>query len=249
MCSNLNSNKRGLTEKNKRCLRQFANPRKLAALLNLPRQLLADADRIGGDRRGGAVRVMLALAIGIELVIPLRMRNVSGLRLDRHIHRSGERVFLSIAADETKNGNPINAEFPPWLIRLLDRYLEHYRCRLLTVPSPWLFPGEDGEERSSGFGVQIGDLIAREIGVTMTPHQFRHLAAKLYLDRRPGDYETVRELLGHKDIATTMRFYRELDTVLAVQRYGDLVAQLIQDLETRTARQRRGRRRQEDHDA
>lgn len=35
-----------------------------------------------------------------------------------------------------------------------------------------------------------------------------------------------------------MRFYRELDTVLAVQRYGDLVTQLIQDLETRTTPKR-----------
>jgi integrase len=249
LCSNLNSGKRGLTEKNKSCLRQFADPRKLAALLNLPRQLLAEVEHIGGDRRREAVRVMLALAIGIELVIPLRIRNLRGLCLNRHIHRSGERVFLSISADETKNGNPINAEFPPWLIRLLDRYVQHYRSRLLTTPSPWLFPGEDGEERSSGFGVQIGDFIAKEIGVTMTPHQFRHLAAKLYLDRRPGDYETVRELLGHKDIATTMRFYREVDTVLAVQRYGDLVTQLIQDLETTTAPRRQRRRHAEDGNA
>jgi integrase len=112
-----------------------------------------------------------------------------------------------------------------------------------------LFPGENGDERSSGFGVQIGNIIAQEIGVTMTPHQFRHLAAKLYLDRRPGDYETVRRLLGHKDIATTMRFYRELDTVLAVKRYGDLVTHLILELETRTTPKRpSGRRHQKDDD-
>ena len=177
---------------------------------------------------------MLALAVAIELLIPLRARNLGGLRLDRHIHRSGGRVILYIPAEETKNGIAIDAEFPPRLVYLLDRYLQHYRPRLLTAPCPWLFPGENGDERSSGFGVQIGNLIAKEIGVTMTPHQFRHLAAKLYLDRRPGDYETVRRLLGHKDIATTMRFYRELDTVLAVQRYGELVTELLQDLEMRT---------------
>lgn len=249
LCSNLDPGRRGLTEKNKRFLRQFAELQKLAALLELPRRLFAEADHIGGDRRQNAVGVMLALAIAIELLIPLRARNLGGLRLDRHIHRSGGRVLISIPPEETKSGTAIDAEFSPWLVRLFDRYLQHYRPRLLTAPCPWLFPGENGNERSSGFGVQIGDIIAKQIGVTMTPHQFRHLAAKLYLDRRPGDYETVRRLLGHKDIATTMRFYRELDTVLAIQRYGDLVTQLIQDLERRTTPKRpSGRHDQGDDD-
>ena len=232
MCGKLNPGRRGLTEKNQRFLRQFADLQKLAALLALPRRLLSEPDHHGGDHRGEAVKVALGLAIGIELVIPLRADNLSGLRLDRHIHRAGKAVILSIPAEETKNDNPIDAELPPWLVRLMNRYLERYRPRLIGAPSPWLFPGENGERRSSGFGVQISELIAKEIGITMTPHQFRHFAAKLYLDRCPGDYETVRRLLGHRDIATTMRFYRELDRVLAVQRYGELVEQLLGELES-----------------
>src|SRR5215469_15884193 len=47
------------------------------------------------------------------------------------------------------------------------------------------------------------------------PHQFRHLVAKLYLDRHPDAFETVQRLLGHKSRETTMRFYRELDAILA----------------------------------
>ena len=57
----------------------------------------------------------------------------------------------------------------------------------------------------------------------MTPHQFRHLAAKLYLDAHPGDYETVRRLLGHRSVATTTSFYYELSSMMANQRYGELV--------------------------
>jgi len=62
----------------------------------------------------------------------------------------------------------------------------------------------------------------------MTVHQFRHFAAKLYLDHHPGDYETVRRLLGHKSIATTIRFYQELDTATAVRRYTDIVAGFVE---------------------
>ena len=50
------------------------------------------------------------------------------------------------------------------------------------------------------------------------PHQFRHLVAKLYLDRHPDAFETVQRLLGHKSRETTMRFYRELDAILAGKR-------------------------------
>jgi integrase len=65
----------------------------------------------------------------------------------------------------------------------------------------------------------------------MTTHQFRHLAAKLYLDAHPGDYETVRQLLGHKTIQTTLRFYYELDKIFAAKRYSDLVDKLLDEHE------------------
>lgn len=231
LCGKLKPVATGLTEKNKRCLRQFADVKKLAALLALPQRLLTEADRQGEDRRRDAVGVALGLAIGIELVIPIRAQNLAGLRLDRHLHPVGKRVFLSIPAEETKNENAIDAELPSWLVRLLDTYVKRYRPRLTSTPSSWLFPGEEGARRSpGGFGAQISSLIAEKTGIAMTLHQFRHLAAKLYLDRRPGGYETVRRLLGHKSLETTMRFYRELDTVLAVQRYGELLTQLLEEV-------------------
>jgi len=61
----------------------------------------------------------------------------------------------------------------------------------------------------------------------MTPHQFRHLAAKLYLDQHQDGCETVRRLLGHKSLETTMRYYRELETVLAGKRYAALLEELL----------------------
>ena len=61
----------------------------------------------------------------------------------------------------------------------------------------------------------------------MTPHQFRHLAAKLYLDQHPDGGESVRRLLGHKSLQTTMRYYRELESVLAGRRYAALLDELM----------------------
>ena len=44
---------------------------------------------------------------------------------------------------------------------------------------------------------QIIETIADHVGIHMTPHQFRHFAATLYLEARPEDFETVEILLGH----------------------------------------------------
>ncbi len=245
LCRGLKPPSTGLTEKNKSFLRQFADLNKLMALLTLPRRLIAVAERRDADWRREAVRVELAVAIAIELVIPIRANNLAGLRLDRHIHRVGDKIYLSIPAEETKNLNAIEAELPSWFAGMLDLYLERYRPRLVAAASPWLFPGENGgRRRTGGFGAQLSALIAREAGVTMTPHQFRHLAAKLYLDRHPDGFETVRRLLGHKSIETTMRFYRELESVLATKRYGEFVEQLLAEAQSKTApKALRGRRR------
>jgi integrase len=47
--------------------------------------------------------------------------------------------------------------------------------------------------------------IKKVIGLTVNAHLFRHVCAFLYLKAHPGDYETVRLLLGHTSLATTVR--------------------------------------------
>lgn len=48
---------------------------------------------------------------------------------------------------------------------------------------------------------------AQHVGIGLTPHQFRHLAAHLFLRDFPGHYEEVRLFLGHASIATTIKHY------------------------------------------
>jgi hypothetical protein len=39
----------------------------------------------------------------------------------------------------------------------------------------------------------------------------------------PGDYETVRRFLGHRNIRTTVKFYCGLETIQATRMLGDVV--------------------------
>ena len=240
LCKALKPKSRGFTEKNRRCLRQFTDNKKLANLLTLGGRVIAQVARRDKLRRRDAVRVELAIAVAILLNIPLRAGNLAGLRLDRHLQFVGDRAFLSIPSDETKNAVAIDTELSPLLAQLLHTYIDRYRPSLIETSSPWLFPGENGARRpSGGFAQQISDFIAREVGVVMTPHQFRHLAAKLFLDLHPNEFETVRKLLGHKSIDTTMRYYRELDAALAGKRYAALLDGLLTDLQCHATPRRR----------
>ena len=45
---------------------------------------------------------------------------------------------------------------------------------------------------------------------------------------RPGDYETVRRILGHRNIQTTIDFYCGLQTMEATQQFGKLIRENIQ---------------------
>jgi integrase len=70
---------------------------------------------------------------------------------------------------------------------------------------------------------QVTKRIQRATGLRVTVHQFRHAAAALILKAKPGNYEYVRRILGHRNIQTTINFYVGLEGVQASQEFGEIV--------------------------
>jgi hypothetical protein len=229
LAKNLNPGVRGFTEKNIAFLQQFADERVLGRFLNMPYRLIEDLCRSDTGLRGSAVDVELAVATAILTVLPLRMKNLTDLEIDRHLRWHGEQVLVSIPALSTKGKQqPIEAELPDGVVDLIAIYLARFRPRLAAPGCPWLFPGEESARRPpGGFGKQLSDFLLEHAGVRATPHQFRHLATKLFLDKYPDGFATVQQLLGHKDVATTRRFYAHLSSIAATKRYNDLVMGMV----------------------
>ena len=69
--------------------------------------------------------------------------------------------------------------------------------------------------------------LRRRAGIVLTPHQFRHLSAKVILDADPGEYETVKQVLGHRSIKTTVGAYAGIDSRRAARRHQYLVEQAL----------------------
>ena len=234
----------GMTETNRKRLRQFDDLENVRSLMILPEKLLAEANGVKTPTPAAALLVQTAVAIEILLMVPLRRRNLVQLDLNRHLVRINKgRTQLRIPGAEVKNGADIEATLPDRSVRLIERYLEIYRPLLLTDASSFLFPGLTNRPKScERLSLQISTTIKERCGLQMHLHLFRHVAAKLYLDVNPGAYGVIRLLLGHRSVETTTKFYCGMETAAAVRRFDDHVLALHERLATPAscAKPRRG---------
>lgn len=223
----LKCRQRGMTDKNRDRIRQFRDHRNQARFLSLTGKLVKLSDRTPNPDKA-ARRFQTALLHEIELNAPLRMGNLHHLNLDRHIRFSGKgrrrRCVLSIPAAEVKNRQALDFELPLPLTELLERYIAKHRPRLVVgLDEGWLFPGSIAGQPKTAMGVsqQLRDAVRKHTGIVVNPHIYRHIAAFFYLEAHPEDYETVRRLLGHKSISTTITFYASFERHSAVRRYNE----------------------------
>ena len=224
----LSPGRRGLTETNMTRLRPFNEPKNVSVLLALPQELMRQARRHRNPQRG-AVRAQMAAVIEILLMAPIRMRNLVNLDLERNLVRSvqGGALHIVIGAEEVKNRETLEHPLPPESAALIDTYIEKFRPHLALKNGTALFPGIGSDPKNQdAFGTQISRTIRAHTGLRVHPHLFRHLAAKLYLDANPGDYETVRRVLGHRSLQTTVDFYTGLETPAAVRHFDKTILNL-----------------------
>jgi len=220
----------GLTDKNKNLLRHFNDKGLLRRLVNLPDRLWRHAVGELKTSRREFIDLQNGLAIDILLVAPLRMKNLTALNFDEHIHwpeGQGKPAIVVFKADETKNKVPLEFELPPVLSDRLH-VLRNKIAPMVTGRRPHhVFVTWRGKPRTQGaLAVAIEKTVLKYVGVRLTPHQFRHLAAKIILDRNPGAFELVRELMGHKNIQMTINFYAGIDTKRAGRAQVELIAKI-----------------------
>jgi integrase len=235
----------GLTEKNQAMLRTFDDPRLVTALVQLPDRLWRAARRAQSHR--SFVDLQTALAIDILVHVPLRMGNLRAIRFDVHLRwPQGPRkpALITFGAHETKNSARFKFELPAFLADRLQVYRNEIAPAVIGRKPDNLFVTHGGKPRSQAtIAIAIYKMILRHLGVKLTPHQFRHLCAKLILDRNPGAHELVRQMLGHSSVKTTAEFYAGLDTLRAGRAHAELVNALR---ESSLGRRRNRRHRAEE---
>jgi site-specific recombinase XerD len=138
-------------------------------------------------------RLMLRIAYGCGLrvgeVVRLQAGDIDSARMVVHIRQGKGRKDRLV---------PLSSK----LLAELRAYWRRYR------PRTWLFPGTGAAGHVHVSNLQRAcQKAARHCGLTkpVTPHTLRHSYATHLLEAGT-DLATLKELLGHRDLATTTRY-------------------------------------------
>lgn len=192
-----------------------------------------------------ATRFRDGLIIAALAAHPLRRRNMAGLQLHEQLVRlagqqlpgddgeEGERWWINLTKDDTKNKKPIHSPWPKPLVPHLETYLATYRPALAGQRGRWAQPvgnalwvSRDGSPLS--YERLYGCLVEHTLdafGERVGPHRFRHAVATTIAIEDPENIDLAPQLLGNTE--ATMQFYYNLArTVDGARRFQSAILKL-----------------------
>jgi len=231
---------RDLTKKNRGALRQFDDPVVLQRLFNLPGRLWNEVKRDKRHNNHTLCKAQAALAITILPYMPIRLWNLASLTFDVHLFlREGARAIstLEIPAAEVKNRRVLAFEIPPHVAKMLIEFRNTIAPKIIGRRPDKVFVNVDGSPKApQTVALLIRTALRKRAGIDLTPHQFRHLAARILLDAEPGNFETVRQALGHASLNTTTAAYTGIDTMRAARHYHRIIEQTLESATPKTGK-------------
>jgi site-specific recombinase XerD len=219
----------GMTAKNKKRLRTILEDTALPRLLTLPADSIVMLDP-AHPTLADAIKVQSALAMQIELEAPMRAKNLAALDINQHFDFvSDTQAHIIVESDDVKNKVTLNYVLGGRFMKLYRLYVNHYRPLLVGEhQTSALFISRTGRTKNPAeLAAKLQSFIKDGTGLRMNVHLFRHLTGYIFLRHFPGQYEPVRQLLGHKSIKTTIAFYVGLEEDATFKRYGAILDELI----------------------
>ena len=158
---------------------------------------------------------------------PIRRTNLAGLRIGRHLLRTGAGWTVLLSGDETKNKREMEYVLSASLSCRLDRYLQAFRPVFLnSAYHDGLWASVKGAPMSSS---SLYDAVCRRtrarFGRSVNLHLFRDAAATFLAENEPGQVGMVRDLLGHADHKTAEQHYNHARTIWAGRTLAGLIAE------------------------
>jgi integrase len=220
----------GLAERHRPTLQRFDDPAAVEALVKLAQRIRREVHRAGRKGRREAKLMQTAVAIELLLMAPVRISNLASIEVSRHlvmVQTEPRSIHLRFPGSEVKNRVDLKFPLPPETTDLIDLYIRDYRHLLADKPGDFLFPGKHGGHKCNhALSHQVNVTVHKYTGLEMPAHRFRHVVGKIFLDRNPGQYEVVRQLLGHKNIKTTIEFYAGAEGAAAARHCSATILKL-----------------------
>ena len=220
---------KGMTKKNREVVRQVLVTGIWGDVVRLPAALMAKArDLQETASLKAAMMAQLAVATALLTVAPVRIKNLASIRLKENLNKPGgpsSPYWLTFPDYDVKNEIELEFMISASRTALIDEYIQTFRPRLVRGRDDGaIFPGlKVGPKTEHLLSTQIIKRVWNEVGLRITPHQFRHAAVAIWLKHHPGDYETARRILGHRNVRTTIKFYSGLETIWATETFARLI--------------------------
>ena len=199
-------------------------------MFSLPDRLWREV-RNGKPNQYTLAKAQAALAVAILCYMPVRAQNLATLTFGVHLFlNEGRRSIstLELPAGEVKNRTELAFDIPPHVAKMLIEYRDRIAPKVIGHRPDRLFVNADGTPKVQGtVALLITTYLRKRAGIELTAHQFRHLSAKVLLDAEPGSFETVRQLLGHKSLSTTVLNYAGIDSRRAARHHQHLVEKTL----------------------
>lgn len=207
--SRISPDRVGMTEKNHDRLMQFESEEAIGKFLNLPDVLRAKIASKPVPQAQKHALADVALALELLQVAPVRMGNLSRIRLDQNLIRHRDGYLLVFKEGEVKNRTRLQFKLPKKACDVIDWYLSDIRTQRIRGETDALFIGEDGIslKAQNTLASQIAKKVLEYTGLKFNAHLIRHLTSLMFLDQVPGGHHVLRLVLGHKSIETLHRAY------------------------------------------
>jgi integrase len=173
-----------------------------------------------------------ALILALLAARPLRLANLTGLRLGRDLIREEAGYQVRVDGSETKNRRPIHFVLPAVLTNPLDHYLHHERPFLLGPNASdrlWISVRRKPMSEQAIYS-QVVATTAELLGRPLHPHAFRHAAATSTAEVDPELLGIASRLLGHGSLDVTRAHYDRSRMRTAQRRHTDHVRSLRAEL-------------------
>jgi integrase len=206
-------------------VRDKSNLRLSDELLDLGLSLIDKATEVQG--LSAAILHRDGLLIALLALVPLRRRNIAGLRIGRNLIDVNGTWLIALDADETKTHAPLDIAWPEQLAAPLAAYLTIHRPHLSSLRGRWsksidgaLWVSSDGSPMTQ---MAIYDRIRKHtgeaFGAAINPHLFRDAAATTLAIADPENVRVAAPLLGHRTFTTTERYYQQAKSFDAHRKY------------------------------
>ena len=174
-------------------------------------------------KRKVAILFRDGLIIAVQALFANRRRNLASIHIGKNLIVTGDAYLLRFEEDETKTGQFLEFECPAELTSAIDAYLTIHRPYLAELTGRWSKPiGEalwissDGSPMTE---MAVYDVVRKRtkaaFGKATSIHLFRDAAATTLAIADPENVRVAASLLGHRDLATTERYYQQANQQIA----------------------------------